>query len=476
MQSNDLNSFNKPTKLTNKGTVVLDIGKTNVKLTLLDASGKILAEQRCANTVVHGEPYSHHDTDRIWNWLLDTLQIFSHAAHILAIVPVTHGATAALVDDDGLVLPVMDYESGLPQEFDQQYELVRPLFSETFSPNLAVGLNLGRQLFWLSRRYPAEFAQARHILSYPQYWAWRLSGIAASEITSLGCHTDLWQPVAGHYSSLVTRLGWEGLFPPMRDAWTALGPLRGELVSRTGLPTDCQILCGIHDSNASLLRYLAADGDAMPRSVLSTGTWVIIAALGASLDGLDERSDMLANVNALGDPVACMRFMGGREFSTIAGVDPKICSLGDLQHLINQNTLALPCFAESGGPFSGQIGIVRGPVPKSDEERYALATLYCVLMTDYCLDALKSAGAIMVEGSFTDNPYFSGLLGILRPQQAVSFSEDSSGTTCGGWMLQNWRSTPNIVDEPATTPTTLLTELSGLAGYRDCWRALLSRT
>jgi L-fuculokinase len=31
---------------------------------------------------------------------------------------------------------------------------------------------------------------------YPQYWAWRLCGAAASEATSLGCHTDLWHPVA----------------------------------------------------------------------------------------------------------------------------------------------------------------------------------------------------------------------------------------------------------------------------------------
>jgi hypothetical protein len=35
---------------------------------------------------------------------------FSGLAQVSAIVPVTHGATAALVDDDGLVLPVLDYE------------------------------------------------------------------------------------------------------------------------------------------------------------------------------------------------------------------------------------------------------------------------------------------------------------------------------------------------------------------------------
>ncbi|MGS0743897.1 FGGY-family carbohydrate kinase, partial [Glaciimonas sp. GG7] len=418
-------------------TVVLDIGKTNAKLTLIDAAGKTLAEQRCPNTIVKHGPYPHHDTERIWDWMLVTLQGFAQHATITAIVPVTHGATAALVDDYGLVLPILDYESPLPQTLNQHYQALRPPFADTFSPDLPAGLNLGRQLFWLAQSFPRQFSRARHILTYPQYWAWRLSGIAAGEITSLGCHTDLWQPLQGKYSTLVEHMGWEHLLPPQQSAWTALGVLRPEWQSRTGLPPHCQILCGIHDSNASLLRYLGTDAGSV-RTVLSTGTWLIAAAFDTPLDKLAEQADMLANVNALGQPVACMRFMGGREFAALAGPDPKTCTPADLQRLIDQNTLALPCFSESGGPFFGQVGRIAGPLPQSAEERYGLATLYCVLMTDYCLTMLESAGSVVVEGSFTDNPYFSALLGALRTQQTVAVSDDASGTTCGGWMLRHW--------------------------------------
>ncbi len=38
------------------------------------------------------------------------------------------------------------------------------------------------------------FSRAAHTLLYPQFWAWRLSGVMASEVTSLGCHSDLWLP------------------------------------------------------------------------------------------------------------------------------------------------------------------------------------------------------------------------------------------------------------------------------------------
>jgi len=151
---------------------ILDIGKTNVKLSLLDQQGRTLAEQRMPNTIVREGLYPHHDTERIWNWLLVTLKSMGEVARITALVPVTHGATAALVDDEGLVLPVLDYEFELPSEQVRGYAKLRPHFGESCSPDLPAGLNLGRQLYWLAQTFPEQFRRTRYILTYPQYWAW----------------------------------------------------------------------------------------------------------------------------------------------------------------------------------------------------------------------------------------------------------------------------------------------------------------
>jgi sugar (pentulose or hexulose) kinase len=227
------------------------------------------------------------------------------------------------------------------------------------------------------------------------------------------------------------------------------------------------VVCGIHDSNASLLRHLQG----APRTVLSTGTWVIAAAIGMPLDGLREADDMLANSNALGEPVACMRFMGGREFGELAGDEPVQCSAGDLQRLIDLHTMALPCFASAGGPFGGRAGSVTGPAPQTAQERYALATLYCVLMSDYCLTALGACqGEIVVEGSYTGNPYFAPLLAALRPGQAVVSSDDASGTTCGAWMLAHW---PGAADAATAAGGAAPLALPGWAAYRARWLAAL---
>jgi sugar (pentulose or hexulose) kinase len=447
--------------------IVLDIGKTNAKLALIDAEGRTLAEKRRPNVIVTSGPYPHHDVERIWDWLLSTCREFGRQADVSAIVPVTHGATAALVDDDGLVLPVLDYEARLD---GVDYDHVRPSYAETCSPSLPAGLNLGRQLVWQSQRFPAEFSRARHILMYPQYWAWRLCGVAAGEATSLGCHTDLWNPVTQQYSKLVERMGWQNLLPGVSPPWAELGTLLPQVAQATGLPRTCQVLSGIHDSNASLVRYLDKDGSAAPRTVLSTGTWMIAAAFGAPLERLREDADMLANTSALGQPVACMRFMGGREFGALAGPNPQACSFDVIDRLVARGTMALPCFAETGGPFAGHAGRIDGRAPQDAQERYALATLYCVLMTDYCLDALQACGPLAVEGSFTANPYFGPLLAALRPQQPVTYSDDASGTTCGGWMLRYRDGVPH-----ARAREVQAQEPPGLREYRQRWLEALAQ-
>ncbi|MFZ6776058.1 FGGY-family carbohydrate kinase [Undibacterium sp. Ji83W] len=451
-------------------SIVLDIGKTNVKLSLLDAQANTLAEQRCPNNIVQDGIYPHHDTDRIWSRMLHVFSEFSRIAKVSAIIPVTHGATAALVNDKGLVLPILDYESELPEQDNNQYQPLRPPYKQSYSPDLPAGLNLGRQLAWLQNSYPAEFAKASHILMYPQYWAWRLSGVAATEVSSLGCHTDLWNTHLQKYSSLVEKKGWGSLFPPMKKAWSRLATIRPTLAMETGLPADCQIVCGIHDSNASLLRHLQHAGKAKNRTVLSTGTWTIAAVLGADQERLDEHADMLANTNVLGEAVSCMRFMGGREFATLAGQKPVTCAPYDINKLIAQNTFALPCFAESGGPFSGQLARISGQAPENMQERYALATLYCVLMTDYCLEKLGSEGDIIIEGSFTNNPYLAALLASLRPQQNIMLSNDTSGTTYGAWMLHHWEQLPDLNEQ--VNPVSKLT-LPGLLAYKAKWRELV---
>ena len=94
----------------NSSTLVLDVGKTNVKLLVMSKTGHVVDVVRLDNQSLDGPPYPHLDTERIWRWLLETARGFAKKYTIDAIVPTTHGCAAALIHGDDLVLPILDYE------------------------------------------------------------------------------------------------------------------------------------------------------------------------------------------------------------------------------------------------------------------------------------------------------------------------------------------------------------------------------
>ena len=454
--------------------LIMDIGKTHVKLHVLnDENFHSEYSLQMGNKVVQGEFYPNADVDAIWNWLCTSVKAISDRYLIKKVTITTHGATAALINrnsiGNGLVLPVLDYEYEAVYTHSD-YQKVRPEFSCTFSPNLPAGLNLGRQLFWLKQQFPQQFESATDILMYPQYWSWRLTGQRYSEITSLGCHTDLWSLKSNDFSTLVEQLNCRDKFPELKPAWHSCGVVQKPLAAELGLPEDCEVFSGLHDSNASYLRYLISQSG-KPFTVVSTGTWTILMASQVPLDNLDSTKDMLANIDALGNPIACARFMGGREFEAIC--EQAGSWLGEqfdqnhLQQVINLNVFALPDFSGGSGPFGGVKSGFSGDVSKISG--IALATLYCALMIDYQLDKLSAIGDVYIEGAFLKNPLLCGIVDQLRTTQRVHLSLDSTGTVQGAAYLTRW----GEVFGPVETSEVTSTELTGLKEYKKMWLALV---
>ncbi|MGO9768944.1 MAG: FGGY-family carbohydrate kinase [Roseiarcus sp.] len=442
---------------------VLDIGKTNVKLALFAPDGTILWERSTPNRVRPGPPYPHADVEAIWAFLIDALREANGAHRVEAIVTTTHGCAGALIDEKGLVLPVLDYEFAGLDEIEPSYAPLRPPYALTLAPKLPGGLNLGKQIAWQRARFPDAFARARRYLTYPQYWAWRLCGIAASEVTMLGAHTELWEPLAGRYSSLAAALDLTRLTAPFRPAWESLGAVEADVAAATGLDPTTRVLNGVHDSNASLLPHLAFRRP--PFTIVSTGTWVILMAVGLGVEALRDEDDMLANVDVEGRPTACARFMGGREYSAIVGEARGPLDADALARVVERGAMALPCFAAQGGPFARRRGEIRGDF--SDADRPALATLYVALMTDLMLSRLgATAGDLIVEGGFVANPTFGPALAALRPRQRVLAGGDAAGAARGAALLAQWPPKSGVAPgQTAVAPAVI----PGLDAYREAW-------
>ncbi|MCX5571869.1 FGGY-family carbohydrate kinase [Kaistia nematophila] len=419
-----------------RATVVIDIGKTNAKLALVDeATREIIALRTTVNEVLTEGLYPHFDVERIWKWILAGLTEFAAEAEIGCISTTTHGAAIAVTDGHDLVMPILDYEFKGPDSVAEIYRTQRGAFWETLSPDLPGGLNVGRQLFWQERTYPSAFSRAKTILFYPQFWVWRLTGVAVSEPTTLGCHTDLWNPEAGTFSRLADDHGWSKLFAPLVRPWDTAGTIKLELAAKTGLPPDCRVVAGIHDSNASLLPHILRRR--APFSVISTGTWMIFFAVGGSIADLDPARDCLANVDALGRAIPSARFMAGREYSILTEDSKAVPTEAEIARVIDEKIMALPSFAPGTGPFAFREGHwSHDPATLSPGEKVAAASLYCALVAEACLQLTGAAGPIVVEGPISRNAlYLSALTTIVgRP---VIARTDTTGTTEGAALLAN---------------------------------------
>jgi len=455
--------------------VVLDVGKTLAKLTLWSTDCVLLDRATRPNErKLSRRGYPTLDVEGIEAWMISTLKSFSGQGSIRAIVPVAHGAAGVILAADGSYVEPLDYEAALPDELYKQYLAQRDPFKETGSPALPCGLNLGAQLHWLEAILPDVLHDAVFV-TWPQFWAWRLSGVAATEVTSLGTHTDLWRPFQGTPSGLARRRGWAQRFAPLHRAWDKLGPVTCFWRERCGLPENCQVVCGIHDSNADLLAVRAQIGN-RDHTVLSTGTWFIAMRScpeRSDFGGLQEDRDCLVNVNAFNVPVPSARFMGGRETELLEEgiqIDPALqedALLRRAAELVKTGVFALPAFQKGVGPYPRLEGRWIGR-PDDQIGRRAAAGLYLALMADTSLTLIDSRERLVVEGRFIADPVFARALASLRPGQSVHLAPSSNSLCYGAIGLV----------APETVPESELVEVKPLpfaiAAYTSRWREQLA--
>lgn len=461
-------------------TVVLDVGKTATKATLWSPDGDCVARQVRANRRIETGAYPSLDVEGIETWLAAVLSEFSGLGRIGSIVPVAHGAAAAIVRDGQLAAPPLDYEFEPPEAVRADYLNDRDAFAVNGSPAMGMSLNLGLQLYYLERLIPDLMTGNATIVPWAQYWAWRLCGVAACEISSLGSHTDLWSPGNGRPSPMAVRLGWAKRLAPMRHAAAAIGTLSPEWVGRTGLPAGVRVHAGVHDSNAALNAARAyPEMSGRDATVVSTGTWfVAMRSPGPEADLVSvlrtSPAGCLINVDPAGEPVPTALFMGGREIEILSGGqanrldDPAYQGeiAGGVGACLDAGAMVLPTMVHGTGPFPDQLG---GWVdrPRDQAQASAAVALYAALVADHALDLIGARDRLLVEGRFAGVQTFVSALATLRPGTRVFSSLSEGDVSFGTFRLLR----------PGVAPTRALGGASKLGidlnGYRGLWRRRL---
>ncbi|HUX39973.1 MAG TPA: FGGY family carbohydrate kinase [Rectinemataceae bacterium] len=495
-----------------KAIAVIDIGMTNKKVSVYDSSFRILEtlSRSFAPLMVAG--LETHDLEGMESWFLERLADFGKRHDIGAISVTTHGATLVCVGEDGQpCAPCVLYTYEPGPEFQKRfYDKVGDpvaLQAETGTPYLSALINASKGLFFLEERFPLEYARTRHVFTYPQYWTYRLTGRAGAEGTYIANHSYLWDWKKEGYSVVAERLGVADKMPsPIRKSWDVLGPIKPEVVARTGLAADTLVTMGIHDSNASLLPHLAKKG--RRGFVLnSTGTWCVLMhpqeKYGFEPGELGKV--VFFNRSAYLDPVKTAIFLGGMEYEAWTGLIAKTAgkTLQGTSSLYpslfkDADCFILPEVVPGSGQFPGSkaraiengktylLNDLRsgGALPdflRVPEKAMAVLDASLAIQT---LVALARAGLgpgmqVFTEGGFRKNADYNALLAAALPEGSVYLTDLAEATSfgaamCGAAALEG--SEPEAFNSRFDIEyrrVEAMPAAQGFAAYREKWLALV---
>ena len=247
---------------------IFDVGKTNKKLFLFDEQYQVVAEQSESFAAVKDEDGDDsEDLERMTEWVRESLArvMARRDVRVRAVNFSAYGASLVHIGMDGKpVAPLYNYLKAYPEalkrRFYETYGGEVTLSMLTASPVLG-SLNSGMQLYRIKYEQPELFDRIRYSLHLPQYLSYLLTGTAVSDITSIGCHTNLWNFPKRHYHEWVYREGVVEKLAPIVPSWTAM-KADGVMVG-----------VGLHDSSAALIPYLQSFQESWV--LISTGTWCI---------------------------------------------------------------------------------------------------------------------------------------------------------------------------------------------------------
>jgi len=293
---------------------VFDVGKTNKKVFLFSERYDIVWERTDTmpeTTDDDGDPCEN--LARLTAWLHTSMQDIMALPEftIRAVNFSGYGASLVYLNDDGkpvgyLYNYLKEFPSTVRKQFYDQYGPVDALSVQTASPALN-SLNSGLMLYRVKHDKPDLFAQIQYALHLPQYLSYCLTGQVFSDLTSIGCHTMLWNFPQQRYHDWV---GQEGLLPLLAPAHPADQPVA---VSLHNAPDSVPVGVGLHDSSAALIPYLASFDT--PFVLISTGTWCISLNPFNSepLTHEELQYDCLCYLTYQGEPVKASRLFAGHD-------------------------------------------------------------------------------------------------------------------------------------------------------------------
>lgn len=408
---------------------VFDIGKTNKKLLLFDEQLKIVfehADQFAQSKDEDGFPCD--DLEKLNNFVFESLRtaLSKSQFELKGLNFTAYGASFVYIDESGKPLsPLYNYLKPYPEELLEQFYSAyggkTEFAKETASPVLG-SLNSGMQLYRIKYERNDLLKQIRYALHLPQYLSFLISGKSCSDITSIGCHTNLWDFRKNNYHHWLEN---EGLI----DKLAAILP--SDSVIKTNFEGHSfDVGIGLHDSSAALIPYLVNFKE--PFLLISTGTWCIsLNPFNASpLSTFELESDCLCYLHYRGKPVKASRLFAGNEHEQELNRISQYFSKPKSRYEQMNFDSAFLNLLDQEEVYSGNDLASYG----SDTEAYHRLMIHIIKQQKISSELVikgSDVKRIFVDGGFSKNSIYMNLLSIVFPEMEVFAASMAQSTAMG---------------------------------------------
>ncbi len=419
---------------------IFDIGKTNKKFFLFDEQYQIVFEQlQQFPETLDEDGFPCDDVQALTSWIrqsiLDILAM--EAFDLKAINFSAYGASFVHLDAAGNVIaPLYNYlkpfAETLKEGFYHKYGGEEIFSVKTASPVLG-NLNSGLQIYRLKNEKPELFTQVKHSLHFPQYLSYLVSGRFFSDITSIGCHTALWNFQEYRYHDWVHQ---EGI-------GEKLAPIHPSNQMMNININDKPLLCGtgLHDSSAALIPYLASFQE--PFVLISTGTWCITLNPfnKHNLTPNELKEDCLCYIDYHGNPVKAARLFAGNEHEIqTKKLAVHFSVANDYYKTVAYQPEIIAQFQPNNTNTTNQVGLKVSSFEERDLSTYpTYEEAYHQLIIDIMQMQVASTNLVIegstkklfVDGGFSKNPIYMNLLAEAYPTKEVYSTYVAQATAIG---------------------------------------------
>ncbi|HOX82277.1 MAG TPA: FGGY family carbohydrate kinase [Chryseolinea sp.] len=442
---------------------IFDVGKTNKKLFLFDEDYAIVFEKSAQfkETIDEdGDPCENLESLKLW--VFDSLHevLRKKEFKITTVNFSTYGASFVLINGKGkTIAPLYNYLKPYPEELKKKFYDTyggEEMFSfQTASPVLG-NLNSGMQLYRIKHQMPELFNQIKYALHLPQYLSYLISRKPCSDLTSIGCHTNLWDFHKNDYHDWVREENILEKLAPIVPA--------DQTESAEFIETKINVGTGMHDSSAALIPYLLNFHE--PFVLISTGTWCIsLNPFNHSPLTFEElECDCLCYLHYKGKPVKASRLFSGNEHDQqVKRISERFrkdieyyCAISYNPEIIEKLTRPNEASVKSKKEFLSESIFAKRSLSDFNTYEEAYHQLMLDLITQqYISTQLVAKGTevkrIFVDGGFSKNSVYMNLLASFFPEMEVFAASMAQATAVGTALAvhHTWNSKPmpnNIIE------------------------------